>query len=313
MRAAAAAAEAGGGRPGRPMTQMTLHRPTAAGGPPLVLFVTPLVSRRYASDWEAVCRRTAVTLRSLANQTSGDWSVLLIGSECPEVPQEARGRVHFLELDLTIDDPARKGRREVDKERKLYWALRHLPEIRPRFILPMDYDDLVRADLVRTVGDLSGTADGILLRSGYVYRDGERHVQYSRRIHTRTGTNYCLRYRPEDFPAGGGDFCDPPPDDYRECPAVSSHVKWPPGTFAASAAGPRRWRVLRPPSVVWRRNADSISNAYAGRGGAASPWAARARRAAASALFRRPLTDSLNAAFGCPAGTGFGLPLAGEA
>jgi len=224
-----------------------------------VLFITPLVSRRYATPavWEGVGRRLQMTIASLSRQTLPDWKIMVVGSEMPSISANLQDYVIFVKADLEIDNPLSRGRREIDKQRKLYCGYAELCSHRPEYIMPLDYDDLVSVNLVKYIGD-HPESDAFILQKGYIYSDGDDFCRYSRRIYMRTGSNIVVRYKEHLFPESVSDFA-PPPSGYLDWPFVASHIKRPEQLFQSLNLS---YRMIPFPAVIWRRNSDSISNAY---------------------------------------------------
>jgi hypothetical protein len=275
-----------------------------------LLFVSPIVSRRYARDWEEVNRGLAATVASLSQQINPDWKMMVIGGDEPCLPGHLKRHVIFVKADLEIDEPASKGRREIDKQRKQYCGYVELHRYAPEYVMPLDYDDLVSVRLVQYVAEHS-SVDAFVLKRGYVYQDGSDHCQYSHRLYRRTGSNLVVRYRRDLFPTEPSDF-HPPPAGYLDWPFIASHIKRPQKLFVSLGLS---YKTVPFPAVVWRRNANSISNAFQTPGwesgwGAAIRGHARTGRLldlAKRLAFSRKLDAALCREFGCKEGSNLGM------
>lgn len=277
-----------------------------------LLFVAPLVSRRYTSNWEGVATALRATLASLSRQRSSAWRLMVVGSELPDVGRENRKKVTFVACDPDIDEPTRRGRREIDKQRKLYAGFVAAHRLAPDYIMPLDYDDLVSIRLVQHVAD-HPHADAFLLKAGYVYHEGDTLCQYSRRLYMRTGSNLVVRFRHDLFPTKPTDFAPPPPD-YLEWPFVRSHVKDPLLLFRSLGL---QAEIVPCPCVVWRRSSRSISLAYSQTvsSAARNGILATARNSACGmrdylkrVVLSRKIDPRIALEFGCDPGTFLGLP-----
>ena len=274
-----------------------------------LMFVSPIVSRRYASDWERVRQALTITVSSLTRQLNSDWMLMVVGEEMPQLPPELDRHVVFVKADLDIDNPKSRGRREVDKERKLYCGYTQLKQYSPEYVMPLDYDDLVSVKLVEYVHQ-NPSLDGFLLKRGYIYMDGSQRYYYSRNLYQRTGSNLIVRYSPNRFPTELSDF-NPPPVGYRDCPFVASHLKDPLAVFSALGL---KSGIVPFPAVVWRRNDLSISNAFASS--TSTPNAASVSTVRSSwnnlqafvkrMVLTRKITDEFCEEFGCRRGEGLG-------
>lgn len=268
-------------------------------------FVVPIASRRYVRDFDAVSSRLGVTLSALKRQQNNDYKVLVVGNDRPDLSRNMLRDIIFVETALEIDNPARRGRREIDKQRKLYCGFVALKGISPSFVMPLDYDDLVDVRLVEYVHRNAGKFDAFILNRGYIYTDGEEYCRYSHRIYQRTGSNIVVRYNPAWFPTVFSTF-DPPPESYLDWPFVESHVKDPFTLFRGLEA-----RVARIPfpSVVWRRNADSVSNAYSQADEIVGNVESRKKRLMSfikNRILSRRIDPAISLYFGCDIGTRLG-------
>jgi hypothetical protein len=223
----------------------------------MLMFITPLVSKRYASDWERTSNHFAITLSSLHQQTNPDWKLMLIGSHLPDLPAALKEKVVFIEADLDIDTPGMRGRHENDKCRKLYRGFCELHHLAPEFIMVLDHDDLISTRLVEDVMQ-HADIDGHILTKGYVYNEGHTYCRYSRRIDFRTDSNFVVRYRNELFPTETTQF-NPPPKGYWNWPFVECHKKKCDRLLDSLGMSHRK---IPFPSVIYRRYASSLSRAY---------------------------------------------------
>ena len=276
-----------------------------------ILFVSPIVSRRYCADWGAVSRGLRATIASLSRQTVPDWRIMLVGGDEPDLPAAFARHVIFVKADLNIDRPEERGRREVDKERKQYCGYVEVHKYAPEYVMPLDYDDLVSTRLVEYVCN-NPTVDAFLLKRGYVYHDGSNHCQYSQRVYMRTGSNLVVRYRDDLFPNEQSDF-NPPPAGYRDWPLVASHIKNPQRLCESLKLS---LKVVPFPAVIWRRNTNSISIAYneitstAGTGDSATEMHRTMRHfidRTKQIILARRIDAALCKEFGCDYGTALGM------
>jgi hypothetical protein len=275
-----------------------------------ILFVSPIVSRRYCADWRAVCRGLRATVASLSRQTVPDWKIMLVGGDEPDLPAAFTPHVIFVKADLDIDRPGERGRREVDKERKQYCGYVELHKYAPEYVMPLDYDDLVSIRLVEYVSN-NLSVDAFVLKSGYVYHDGSTHCQYSRRLYMRTGSNLVIRYRKDLFPTEPSDF-NPPPVGYLDWPFVASHIKYPQKLFESIQVC---YKIVPFPAVIWRRNVNSLAIAYKPSASLATADPANHRRGMMQQFVewakQKSLSRRIDAAFcnefGCDYGSDLGM------
>ncbi len=165
---------------------------------PIVLFIVPLVSRRYAKDWAKVCGLLEATLRSLANQSNANYKCLIVSDEMPAV--HASPKIQFVQADFLLEDPKRYGARCVDKQKKVYLALLAAREIDPEFVMVLDGDDLLHRDLVAFVAS-NLKYDGFVLGRGYFLTEGDRKARLGFRMELACASTSVFRFNRGIFPS----------------------------------------------------------------------------------------------------------------
>jgi hypothetical protein len=120
-------------------------------------------------DWHLACAYFKQTLSSVFNSTSGNYCVVVAGHEAPDFELPADARFKFLQLDHPL--PSRENGHYLaavkDKLINLAAAWNYAKSTwSPEYVMKLDWDDLVSAR-----GE-----PGYLIRHGWVWRSGSRHV-----------------------------------------------------------------------------------------------------------------------------------------
>ncbi len=149
-------------------------------GRPSVAFLIPFASRRTKSRWDIACAHLRQTLKSVQNSTSESYCVVVAGHEVPDFNIETNAKVCFLSVDHDIpdhEDAVVSGR--LDKLAKIAAAWNYARSTwNPHYLMKLDADDLISSRLVQWLENF-GRESGYLVRHGWVWRSGARHVLQS--------------------------------------------------------------------------------------------------------------------------------------
>jgi hypothetical protein len=159
-------------------------------------FVIPLKSQKISSNWNQVSNILERTLRSIYNQSSDEYRVLVVCNEIPELKQiHAKGdsKTEFFQVDYG-DLPTTIREKDSDKSRKIWAGINVLIlDENISHIMILDADDLVSSSLVEFVCSHK-SSNGWFMNSGFEYPEGKKIVYYrSYGIHYRTGSSHIIR------------------------------------------------------------------------------------------------------------------------
>jgi hypothetical protein len=144
---------------------------------PSVVFLIPFASRQVSANWSTACKYLQQTLRSIRNSASQNYRVIVAGNEEPELEKGFDGKVHFLSVNNQFPShlDARAAQRS-DKLAKIGAAWTHAKsKWQPKYVMKLDADDFVSSRLVGWLDD-NGTEAGYLIRHGWLWRSGARHL-----------------------------------------------------------------------------------------------------------------------------------------
>ncbi|VXD11305.1 conserved hypothetical protein [Planktothrix serta PCC 8927] len=157
----------------------------------MLVFIIPLKSSRLSSSWERVCQLLERTLKSVCNQTSSNFEVIIVCHEKPEL-SFSPPKVRYLSVDLPLpgDDYVSK---EKDKMCKMLLGMIEADSMNPSHLMFVDADDCVSNRLVEYV-DQNIDQNGWFIGKGYEYREDIQQLKYrSKGLHLRTNTSHIIR------------------------------------------------------------------------------------------------------------------------
>jgi len=144
---------------------------------PSVVFLIPFASQKVTANWPAACRYLQQTVRSIRNSASDNYRVVVAGDEEPELEKGFDSKVHFLSLNHPFPSHHhRRAAHRLDKLAKIDAAWRYAKSNwQPEFVMKLDADDFISSRLVGWL-DHAGTEAGYLIRHGWLWRSGARHL-----------------------------------------------------------------------------------------------------------------------------------------
>lgn len=144
---------------------------------PTVVFLIPFASRQVKANWSTACKYLQQTIRSIRNSASQNYQVIVAGNEEPEFEGVFDGKVHFLSVHNQF--PAHldaHAAQRSDKLAKIEAAWTHAKsKWQPKYVMKLDADDFISLRLVGWLDD-NGTEAGYLIRHGWLWHSGARHL-----------------------------------------------------------------------------------------------------------------------------------------
>jgi len=144
---------------------------------PTVVFLIPFASRRVRANWPTACNYLQQTILSIRNSVSQNYRVIIAGNEKPELEGGFDSKVHFLSVNNQFPShPDTPTAQRLDKLAKIEAAWTHAKaQWSSKYVMKLDADDLISSKLVEWLDD-KGTEGGYLIRHGWVWRSGDRHL-----------------------------------------------------------------------------------------------------------------------------------------
>ena len=163
----------------------------------MLYFGIPVKSRVVSADWKQVCDLLTNTLRSLLNQTTPQFRIIVAHHEMPDTPFKGDPRLEFLPLDLP--PPIYRQEMMVDKNRKREIIACRLRELGGGYLMYCDADDLVSNRLAQFVLE-DGSDNGFVIKTGYELDHRARSLRVTPSFDRFCGSCCIIKWRVEDLP-----------------------------------------------------------------------------------------------------------------
>lgn len=175
----------------------------------MLAFIVPLKHPKSAKSWELVSMLFERCLKSICNQTSLDYKVIVICNQKPNIAFD-HPNVTYLEIDAPVPEAGNIEKRRKDKVYKLLTGLAFAQKYHPTHIMKIDADDCVSKHLAEFVSQ-NPTKNGWFVDSGYFYRNYGKFVYFRPdRFYRVCGTSSIIKTElhrmPEDLSYDAIDF-----------------------------------------------------------------------------------------------------------
>ena len=166
----------------------------------MLVFVIPLKSKQVSKSWNQTCKLLERTLKSVCNQTSPNFNVIVACHERPTL-EFNNSKISYVEVNFlppTIDTT--KATREdfesmkLDQGQKIWAALRYAQSLNPSHIMFVDADDCVSKHIAEFVNQRS-SCNGWFINKGYEYRDNSSSIfPKNKDFHQKSSTSHIVKY-----------------------------------------------------------------------------------------------------------------------
>jgi len=166
-----------------------------------IAIVIPLKAKKVADNWQIVEERLFNTLVSIAKQTNSRYCTCVIGHDCPSYFSDTTGileHIDFVKFD-ELDPPelcedASKNQEKFEKDRcaKIFSGYQYLLQNQPDIthLFPLDADDLLHEDFIKTLIELS--MPNYIIENGYFYYLSSNLVNKTSSFSTYCGSSAIL-------------------------------------------------------------------------------------------------------------------------
>ncbi|WGV24844.1 glycosyltransferase family A protein [Halotia branconii] len=166
----------------------------------MLVFVIPLKSPQVSRSWERVTKLFERCIKSVCNQTSPNFRVVVV---CHEKPKIAFTHPHITYLKVNFPpanetNPVAQG--NTDKGRKILKGLIYAERFYPTHTMAVDADDCVSKKLAEFV-NRNSNSNGWFINRGYKYQEGSQYIYLKRsNFYKMCGTSNILRYDLNNIP-----------------------------------------------------------------------------------------------------------------
>jgi len=150
----------------------------------MLVFVIPLKSSQVSKDWDLVSQLFERCLKSVCNQTSDKFRVIVVCHEKPNIGF-SHPYITYIEVDYPLPGQQLKElgleqevdwkgtevfSRDIDKGRKLLNGLAYAEKFSPSHVMVVDADDCVSKNIAKFV-EQNPDCNGWYIKKGYLYHE----------------------------------------------------------------------------------------------------------------------------------------------
>ncbi len=166
----------------------------------MLVFVIPLKSPQVSNSWERVTQLFERCVKSVCNQTSSNFQVIVVCHEKPKI-EFTHSQITYITVDFSPPNetnPVAKG--DTDKGRKILKGLMYARQFSPTHTITVDADDCVSKNLAKFV-EQHPDSNGWFINKGYKYQEGSNYIYIKRsNFYKMCGSCNILRYDLNDLP-----------------------------------------------------------------------------------------------------------------
>lgn len=164
----------------------------------MFIFIIPIKSPKVATSWPELCKLFERSLRSVCNQTSSDFRVIVVCNEKPQISFQ-HPHVNYLEVDFPIPKPDYTAKVD-DRAKKVVAGLFAAKDLQPTHVMSVDADDCISRHIAEFANQYPDE-NGWYVDSGYEYEEGSRKIIIRRKdFYKICGTCNIVNYRLFNLP-----------------------------------------------------------------------------------------------------------------
>ncbi|MEH1891960.1 MAG: glycosyltransferase family A protein [Nostoc sp.] len=166
----------------------------------MLVFVIPLKSAKVSNSWERVTQLFERCIKSVCNQTSPNFRVIVVCHEKPKI-EFTHPHLTYIIVDFSPPnetDPVANG--DTDKGRKILKGLIYARQFSPTHTMTVDADDCVSKELAKFIQQ-HPDSNGWFINKGYKYQEGSNYIYIKRsKFYKMCGSCNIIRYDLNDLP-----------------------------------------------------------------------------------------------------------------
>lgn len=174
-------------------------------------FIVPFRSLNSSQRPELLLTLLRRTLLNLACQTGGDFHIVLVCTEAPDIDYVPAAKLSIVEANLPIPTGITERRRDADTKVAIgaEHAFRLARNEGDFSLMKVDADDLLAKDLLERTGGMD-IEHGFIINRGYLHRPNSPILWKHFRFHQICGScaSIMMRRRGEDIFASPGFYAD---------------------------------------------------------------------------------------------------------
>lgn len=147
----------------------------------MIVFIVPVKSKKVSGNWESFIKLFERSIKSICNQTSKDFRVIVSCHEAPEIEFENE-RVHYHKVSFPppslegIDKEKQRRLKEEDKAKKILEGLEVAKEFKASHFMVVDSDDCINNKIAEFANNDKTECPGWYIKKGYYYQEGKPYA-----------------------------------------------------------------------------------------------------------------------------------------
>ncbi|GAB4528287.1 MAG: glycosyltransferase family A protein [Pleurocapsa sp.] len=180
----------------------------------MLVFIIPVKSPAISPNWLLFSRLFERCLKSVCNQTSANFKVVVV---CNEKPQTTFDSSHVEYLTVDFPPPGSEevslligiqSSKEADKAKKILAGLAYAKKFNPSHTMVVDADDCINKNIAQFV-EQNPDADGWYIKKGYVYKEGKPYIYLNlKNFNHLCGTSIIIKYNLAELLINNGKHYD---------------------------------------------------------------------------------------------------------
>ncbi|TVP56095.1 MAG: glycosyltransferase family 2 protein [Nodularia sp. (in: Bacteria)] len=158
----------------------------------MLVFIIPLKNSKTSKSWDLTCKLFERCIKSVCNQTSANFRVVVVCSEIPQI-EFHHPSINYVEVDFPLPTSEYKSK-ELDKGKRLLTGLAYAERFAPSHIMIVDADDCVSSHLAEFVSQ-NQHCNGWFVNKGYVYRKNSQLIYFRAKAFSQLcGSGVIVKY-----------------------------------------------------------------------------------------------------------------------
>lgn len=159
----------------------------------MIVFIIPVKNKEVATSWQDLCKLFERSLRSVCNQTSPDFKVIVV---CNEKPTTSFDHPNVEYLQTNFPAPGESyGAKVDDRAKRVVAGLFAVKDLQPSHVMSVDADDCISRNIASFVNE-NWERNGWYVDQGYEYDEGSSKIAVKKEGFYRIcGTCNIVNYR----------------------------------------------------------------------------------------------------------------------
>jgi hypothetical protein len=173
----------------------------------MIGFIVPITPKKYSKDWHLANLVLERTVRSICNQTSRNFKLIIVYTDKPEIEftDENIYYIAYTYPEITISQiedfdfmgqwfTIEYAERMMDKSRKITYGCKFAKELGCNYLMAIDSDDMISNKIAEFVNENSScNAAGWRISNGYLYKEGSKLIKKNTQIWAMNGSTHIIR------------------------------------------------------------------------------------------------------------------------